>query len=114
MAKQVTGISRPYGKARASAKVKTSAGLRQSVRDAIGEPHIDLNISISRVFPGEDPAEGMWTTCLDYREFIDDGMSSPNTGLKLSAVEACSSLLDFEQKIEAWYTSRGWTVVPDK
>jgi len=55
----------------------------------------------------------MLADCQDYRPFIDDGMSSPKTGLHLSDVETCSTLLDFEGKIEKWYKNSGWTVVPN-
>jgi hypothetical protein len=108
------GIRQPYKSMPAKDKRITSSALKERVRAAIGEPHIDLNISISRVYGGEDPPEQMLADCLDYREFIDDGMADTHTGLKLSAVEACNTLLDFEKKIEAWYKSRGWTVIPDK
>jgi hypothetical protein len=107
------GISKPYANAPSQPLRITSSAIKEYVREAIGEPHIDLSIKISRVYGGGDPAEGMLADCLNYRKFIDDGMSNSNTGLKLSAVEACQTLLDFEQKIESWYKSRGWTVVPN-
>jgi hypothetical protein len=92
----------------------TSSALKERVRQAIGEPHVDLTINISRVYGGGDPPEAMLADILNYRDFINDGMSNPATGLKLSAVEPCKTLLDFEQKIEAWYKSKGWTVIQDK
>jgi hypothetical protein len=113
MAKTQIGILHPYADNPSQPKRITSSALKECVRDAIGEPHIDLSITISRVYGGEDAAEQMLADCLDYRKFIDDGMANPRNGLKLSAVEKCKTLLDFEQKIEAWYKSNGWTVIKD-
>jgi hypothetical protein len=107
------GISQPYKTAPAASERITSSALRQDVRWAINEPHIDLAIAISRVYGGDDPPEQMLADCQEYRPFINAGMASPRSGLKLSDVENCSTLLDFEKKIEAWYKSRGWTVIPN-
>lgn len=107
------GIKRPYDLTPSAAKRTTSSALRQEVRDAIGEPHIDLTINIGQVYGGADPNEQMLADCLDYRPFIDDGLANPQSGLKLSAVEACTTLLSFEKKIEAWYKKQGWTIVPN-
>jgi hypothetical protein len=113
MPRKQVGISHPYESTPASPKRTTSSALRQAVRQAINEPHIDLNISISRVYGGDDPPEQMLADCQEYRSFINAGMANLRTGLKLSDVEGCSTLLDFEQKIEAWYKSKGWTVIPN-
>jgi hypothetical protein len=107
-----TGISAPYKQKRALGKRITSSALKECVRAAIGEPHIDLTIKISRVYGGIDPPEQMYDEIRQYRKFIDDGMTNQGTGLKLSSVEDCDTLLDFEQKIEGWYTANGWVVVP--
>jgi hypothetical protein len=107
MAKGDIGIGQPYKSSPSRTKRITSSLLRQRVRDAIGEPHIDLNIDISRVYGGLDPNEQMLADCQDYRPFIDDGMANQKTGLQLSDVEQCGTLLDFENEIETWYKKRG-------
>jgi hypothetical protein len=108
----VKGIKTPYKRMRATAKRITSSAIKERVRDAINEPHIDLSIPISRVYGGNDPPEQMWDDIRSYRDFIDDGLSNNQSGLLLSSVETCTTLLSFEQKIESWYKSRGWTVIP--
>lgn len=113
MARAIRGISLPYKRTPASTRRITSSAVKENMRDAINEPHIDLSIAISRVYGGNDPPEQMWDDILQYREFIDDGLSNKQTGLKLSSVEGCTTLLDFEKKIEAWYVSHGWTVIQD-
>ena len=107
------GISRPYRAAPSKKKTITSSYLKEAVRDAINEPHIDLNISISRIYGGFDPPQQMLADILRYRRFIDDGLASRTNGLKLQDVEGCDTLLSFEKKIELWYSTHGWVVVAD-
>jgi hypothetical protein len=89
----------------------TSSYLKKCVREAISQPHIDLNVAISRVYGGFDPPQLMLADILRYKPFVDDGLADKKNGLKLSDVESCDSLLSFEKKIESWYSNRGWTVV---
>jgi len=110
---KIIGITHPYDSNPSEPKRITRSKLQEAVRDAIHEPHIDLDAPIEYKFRGANPPKQMLYKCRQYRKFIDDGLADPRTGLQLSAVINCKSFSDFEKCIEAWYSnpSNGWTVI---
>jgi hypothetical protein len=107
------GINTPYGSSRSGAKRITNSAITERLRAAIGEPHISMSVPIASVYPGNNPPNEMLDTVKAYRDFTDDGLANPRSGLMLSAVQRTTTVGDFETAIENWYSSAGWTVIKD-
>jgi len=115
MAKKVLvkGIEIPYGTSRSAPKRITSSTIRTEFRNALGEPHISLGVSLVQ-FPGPPDPIGV---CVDkvrhHRFFIDAGLAGRPGFVGPPRGAHPRTLSDFEGYIETWFSGHKYTVIKD-